>query len=390
MVGLQLDGQQPPDGGHRRRGLPGWVFVLAGVLLIAGLAMGRRKPHAAPDVKPEAADLVAPPEDLTPAFTAPPPPPLSRMVLPTPQTNLLDGPIALVIQPTASGRPESGLYGSVRTANFGRQVAASFHEGIDIAPTERDRSGRARDAVFAAADGRVGYVSPYSGNSNYGKYVVLLHDDPVGEVYTLYAHFAEIASGIAAGKQVKAGTVLGRMGNTPPANIPVSRSHMHFEIGLIANNRFASWMVAQKTKNSHGRYNGWNFFGVDPLVALQEQHRLGTAFTFLDHLGSIPVAYELVVPARRLPDYFERYPPLWQGDDYHGPALVLACAVGGLPLHGRAATAEEAALIRGRPAAVLSANAEVLGRNGRHIVITRGGDWVLGPQGRRWLDIFLY
>ena len=48
------------------------------------------------------------------------------------------------IQPTASGRPESGLF--VDTRNNGYR----FHEGIDIKPVRRDRKGEALDGVFAA------------------------------------------------------------------------------------------------------------------------------------------------------------------------------------------------------------------------------------------------
>ena len=53
------------------------------------------------------------------------------------------------------------------------------------------------------------YVNRRAGNSNYGIYVVLAHDEPaLGEVYTLYAHLARVESGLHAGQPVEAGQVL--------------------------------------------------------------------------------------------------------------------------------------------------------------------------------------
>lgn len=367
-----------------RRGPPWWIPVAAGVVLLV-VVMGAAWHHLRPRVEPLSPTASEAPSPAK-AESAPPAPlpALAHLAFPTPQTNLLaEG----VLQPTASGRPDSGTFGSVRTAETG---LASFHEGIDIAPVARDRRGKPMDAVVAAADGRVAYVNHHSGDSNYGIYVVLLHPDPVGEVYTLYAHLAEVGRDIAEGRAVTAGTVLGRMGHTPPRIIPLERAHAHFEVGLLANARFAQWMVAHKTKNPHGRFSGWNLLGCDPLGVFDDQRRLGEGFTFAAHLATLPQAFELVVPASHLPDYFQRYPSLWTGDAYAGPALVLAVSESGIPLHGRAATPEEAArCAKGRPA-VLSAVPAVLGRNGKRLIVPRNGGWILGDQGQRWVDMLTY
>ena len=158
-------------------------------------------------------------------------PPWKGMVYPTDQTNLLGDVVASTFQPTASGRPESGLYGSVRTANRGGGVMPSFHEGIDIASLQRDRAGRPLDEVRAAADGKVAYINRVSGNSNYGKYVVLLHRDPMGEIYTLYAHLAEARRRSRPGQPCNGGRGGWKMGNTSSSPIPMERGHLHFEIG---------------------------------------------------------------------------------------------------------------------------------------------------------------
>lgn len=372
---------RPTEPPHFRRGL-----LLTGVctlglgLLLVGLP--------ACDQKPRPADPVAvepPPEVQAPVVW-----PLARLRHASAQTNLLDSPITTFIQPTESGRSESGLYGSVRTANTGGRIHPSFHEGIDIKPMARDRAGKPLDDVVAIADGRVAYLNKHSGNSNYGLYVVLLHDDAMGEVYSLYSHLASVPSGLRVGAAVEAGTVLGRMGNTPSRIIPMARAHLHFEIGVVLNQGFERYMASIKTRNDHGRYNGWNLIGTDPLTVYADQRAAGASFSLQAHLEQQPVAAELVMAAARLPDYFVRHPVLWAGGAYAGPALVVSLSHGGVPLRGRAATAEEAALLKGRTPRVLNADPNVIGRNGRRLVQAGRDGWTLGSQGQRWADIFLF
>jgi murein DD-endopeptidase MepM/ murein hydrolase activator NlpD len=362
--------------------------VVAAVILVAVIGAVFARRHRVPDaVPPQPVDVQPPPESKS---EIPSPSAFAHVVLPTPQRNLLDGPPETVFQPTAAGRIESAFYGSGRTGNSNGHAHPRHHEGLDIAPVARDRAGRALDQVYAAADGRVAYASRHAGNSNYGNYVVLLHNDPVGQVYTLYAHLAEVGRELIVGRAVAAGAVLGRMGNTPGGTITVQRSHLHFEVGLLANSRCDAWLAARKVKNPHGNFNGWNLFGCDPLRVLADQRQRGEAFSLLTHLAGIPAAFEIILPTTRLPDFFRRYPALWKSGPFQGPALVVAVSVGGVPLSGRAATAEEFTRCKGQAPAVLCANAELLRVNGRRIVASRGGAWVLGSQGQQWVDILLY
>ncbi|MES1168038.1 MAG: M23 family peptidase, partial [Oleiharenicola lentus] len=85
------------------------------------------------------------------------------------------------VQPTVSGDPQSGLFGSVRSNG------AQFHEGLDIKPISRDARGEPRDQVTAAMDGVVRNISARAGESSYGRYIVLEHPGAVPAVYTLYA-----------------------------------------------------------------------------------------------------------------------------------------------------------------------------------------------------------
>ncbi len=325
-------------------------------------------------------------EDETPLIAAPRPP--LAFVYPTDQRNLLDFDREDVYMPTASGRPESALYGTVRTSRVGNRFLPSFHQGIDIAPLRRDRAGRPRDKVYAVADGTVAYVNRIAGNSNYGIYVVLLHPDPVGEIYTLYAHLARVAPGLKTGDRIVPGEKIGVMGHTSSIRIPRVRAHLHFEIGMVKNMNFPSWYRAQELKPDHGVFHGWNLVGIDPLEIYRNDPD-DPVFSMLDYLRSAPAAFEIVLTAPRLPDYFRRYPRLWQGGDFRPGPIVMAFSEGGVPLRGRNATAAESAELRGRASAVLSVNEEALGGNGRRLIVRRGGEWTVGSNGERRLQIYL-
>lgn len=310
-------------------------------------------------------------------------------VNPTPQDRLEETDNPEVYMPTASGRVESALYGSVRTRKSGSRYLPAFHEGVDIGPMERDRRQRPLDPIFAVADGRVAYVNRVAGNSNYGIYVVLTHDDPVGEIYTLYSHLASVESAIRAGTKVAAGDVLGIMGHTSSSAIPVQRSHLHLEIGVINNRRFDTWYRAQKLKPDHGVFHGHNLTGVDPLAMLLDRDDDGR-FSLLDYLLDCPAAFSVAVHLRRIPDYFQRYPDLWLVDAFSGGVVVLEVSEGGVPLRARLAVEVEAEGVSlGKPK-VLRVDEDVIGRNGLRLVVQRQGEWQVGKAMTRWLDIFTY
>lgn len=363
--------------GDRGRSAHLWYILVTAIVVIAALLV--LQPWDASPRRPEA----PPPGPKAPLAIVPsPPPPFRDTVYPTPQTDLLDRNARRVLQPTASGRPESGAYGSVRPGKF--------HEGIDIAATRRDWVGRPRDPVLAVARGTVGYVNRFPGNSNYGIYIVLIHDDPLGAVYTLYAHLAEVSTGLNIGQEVNAGTLLGKMGSTPVSIIPRARGHLHFEIGLIANSRFREWFLGKRLKPDHGLYNGWNLMGIDPL-GFFAAHQRDPDVSFRDHLRSIPRAFEMVLATQKQLDFFQRYPQLWEGPEFSGGPIVIACSENGVPLEGRNASEEEKTSLAGSKAFVLKADAAVLGANGYHLVErNRKEGWVPGSHAQLWLDILAY
>ncbi|MDD2601249.1 MAG: M23 family metallopeptidase [Kiritimatiellae bacterium] len=321
-----------------------------------------------------------------PPVPPPPPPVWASAVFPTEQQGLLEPAREDVFQPTAAGTRTSALYGSVRTSNRGGRLRASFHEGIDIAAIQRDSQGRPCDDILAVAEGRVAYVNKVAGNSTYGTYVVVEHDEPMGKILSLYAHLAAVT--VQHGDKVMPGSVLGRMGNTATYNIPMSRAHLHFEIGVMLNTRFLAWYKGQKLTPSHDLFHGWNILGVDPLDFFARQ-QADTALRFDEVLDNTPVGFELVIKAASLPDYFKRYPSRWRGAAYSGGHLTAGFSESGVPLWARAAEEAEISLLNKGQAEVVTVNKEVLGRNGTRLVLQSGSRWHLGTSGARRVELLL-
>ena len=354
--------------------------AVAAAVLLAGC---QSEPPLPP---PQPLTMLPEPVAVTHTNLPPPPPPQpwKNLVFPTAQTRLIEGDLH-VFMPANPAHLDSGLFGTVRT---GAKGLSRFHEGIDIAPLQRDRRGEPVDEVHAVAPGVVGFVNTIAGNSNYGKYVVVLHRDPLGAVYTLYAHLASVA--VRTGQAVQPGTPLGVMGHTSSSAIPRERGHVHFEIGLLNNARFTYWYRAQKLKPDHGNFHGGNLAGVDPLAFLHWQ-RQNPAGGFRDFLATQPAAFELVMTPARALDFFRRYPALWEGEGWrNGAAIVLSCAENGLVLKGRLATDAERRSLGRAKTTVLAVHAAVLSRNGSHLVAQGRRGWTLGQNGERWLGALIY
>jgi hypothetical protein len=229
------------------------------------------------------------------------------VVWPTPNPAFAEGKgIGAFLQPTASGEPESGGFGCVRSAG------AQFHEGIDLKPVQRDRRGEPADDVYAAMDGVVRYLNNRVGESSYGRYLVLEHPDAAPAVYTLYAHLARIAPGIAPGVRVRHGQTIATMGRSAGGYaIPRDRAHLHFEIGLWMTRDFQTWYNWKKfgSPNEHGVWNGMNLMGLDPLDFLQ-RWRARQIATVGDYFAQMEPAVRLRIATTRTPDFVQRYPAL--------------------------------------------------------------------------------
>jgi len=210
------------------------------------------------------------------------------------------------LQVTESGKAGSGGFGCVR--NEGKR----FHEGLDIKATKRDKKREALDNIIAVLPGEIVHVNSIAGNSSYGRYIVIEHKNLKPSIYTLYAHLKSIDSQIKIGQKVQAGEKIGIMGRSAMGyHIPKQRAHLHFEMGLMISNKFQRWYDDKKFENpnKHGRWNGMNLSGFDPLdfyKKTQNGHMQGIK----QYLQALPIACKVRVLNRKVPDFLKRYPTL--------------------------------------------------------------------------------
>jgi murein DD-endopeptidase MepM/ murein hydrolase activator NlpD len=150
----------------------------------------KKQPKKAPrvGVGPEKPNLtIRPPPDVTPRLTA-------------------GGYVFPVYGPSSFG----DSFGAPRG-----DIASGWHHGVDI-------FGQLGTPLLAVADGTVFSV----GWNDIGGYRLWLRDEAGNEFY--YAHLSAYSPFAVNGRQVKAGTVLGFMGNTGDAS--TTPYHLHFEI----------------------------------------------------------------------------------------------------------------------------------------------------------------
>lgn len=229
------------------------------------------------------------------------------LLWPTPSKAFqLGEPVERFVQPTVSGKVESGLFGCVRNSG------AKFHEGLDLFPIERDRRGEALDPVFSILPGKVVYVSKASGHSSYGRYIVVVHDQQSVPFHSLYAHMASIDPRIQKDVRVEAGAVLGVMGRSAGGySIPRSRAHLHLELGVRLTDGFQAWFDRQKfgSKNRHGVWNGMNLVSVDPLD-FYEAARDGEVSSMREYLRKLPAVARIRIHTTKVPSFVKNYPGL--------------------------------------------------------------------------------
>jgi murein DD-endopeptidase MepM/ murein hydrolase activator NlpD len=116
---------------------------------------------------------------------------------------------ALMRTPVNGARLTSN-YGMRRHPILGYSL---MHRGIDFgAPTGTP--------IMAAGDGVIDRAGP---NGAYGNYIRIRHS---GDFSTAYAHLSRFGAGVAAGKRVRQGQIIGYVGATGRATGP----HLHFEI----------------------------------------------------------------------------------------------------------------------------------------------------------------
>ena len=237
---------------------------------------------------------------------------------------------------------EAGSYGFVRTAiRINDQIyLTKFHEGIDISPVKRDQAGNPLDLVSSIAAGRVAYVSPIAGRSNYGKYVVVEHAWENSSVLSLYAHLAEITC--KPGDPVNAGSVLGRMGYTG-AGIDRTRAHCHLELGMLVSANYDEWHKKfGGSTNFHGIFNGINITGGDVARFFVEQKK-NPELQFSQFVAATPVYFKVTTPSHGVPNFVKRYPWISRGNAEGAKSWEISFSATGFPVAFTASQREVAA-----------------------------------------------
>lgn len=289
------------------------------------------------------------------------------------------------------GKPwTSGTFGCVRTSGY------QMHEGLDIRSLKRDRQGEATDPVCATADGTVAYINAKSGLSNFGRYIIVRHQIEGLEVYSTYAHLSEIRADLKPGQAVRAGEPIGVMGRSANTREGISkdRAHLHFELNLLVNERFAAWYkkTYPKQRNDHGGWNGQNFLGLDPRAVFFGEYSQGERFSLLQFVRGQTALCRVQVRAKDF-SWARRYRALIRPNpkaDKEGIAgYELALNYNGVPFEIIPRAASE---LRGQARVqLLSVNAAEQQRAPCGKLVTqRNGRWELTSRGINLLDLLTF
>ncbi len=317
--------------------------------------------------------------------------PAQTLQLPTANHALLDKGGEEKFFVGTTGKPwTSGTFGCVRSDG------SQFHEGLDIRCLQRDKRGEPIDPVMATADGKVAYINIKAALSTFGKYVILRHQIDGLEIYSTYAHLRSVREGLAVGQSVKAGETIGIMGRTAGTREGISkeRAHVHFELNLFINDRFATWYkkAFPGQRNDHGDWNGRNLVGLDPRLIFLAQQSEGKKFSLVDFVRNQTALCRVFVRATNFP-WLKRYGALVR----RNPAAEKGGVIGyemalnfnGLPFELIPRTGAE---IKGTGKfQLLSVNETEQQKNrcGR-LVTKKGNRWELSSQGIHSLELLTY
>jgi murein DD-endopeptidase MepM/ murein hydrolase activator NlpD len=273
----------------------------------------------------------------------------------------------------------SGAYGCVR--NHGTK----FHEGLDLFPVKRTKRGIAEDSIFAAMTGKVVYLSPTARDSAYGKYIVLEHNQYSPNLYSLYAHLEEIDARLSLNKDVQVAQKIGRMGNTASFNIPLNRSHLHFEIGVRLSSNFDKWYNRQKfrTPNKHQNFNGYNLVGLDPL-RFYSSYKKSPFNSPESYIKSLPIVTKVQVKFSGTPDLIQRDRSLLQASARETSARSWICSFGpfGFPL-----SFESSSSIPTQPVKVISYDEKNDSDRCRKLIVRKSGELLPSDQLNAYLEL---
>ena len=185
------------------------------------------------------------------------------------------------------------------------------------------------------------------------------------------------------------------MGRTSNATaIAKERAHVHFELNLFINDRFADWFPTAfpNERNDHGIWNGQNLCGIDPREIFLEEHFEGTKFSLLNFIRGQTELCRVLVRATNFP-FLKRYPmlvlpnPTAQKEGAAGYEVALNLNAVPFVLMPRAASEIKS----NAKFQLLSVNeTEEKANPCRHLVVKRGSRWQLTDDGLRELKLLTY
>ncbi|MBI5799887.1 MAG: M23 family metallopeptidase [Verrucomicrobia bacterium] len=312
--------------------------------------------------------------------------------LPTPNRALFaPGGEEKYFAPTPGKTWLAGTFGCVRSD--GHQL----HEGVDILWTQQDKRSEPTDPVTAAAAGTIAYINRKPSLSNYGNYLILRHRIEGLDVCTLYAHLASIRDDLQKGDTLKAGEKLGIMGRTTntKTRIAAERAHLHFEIILVASQRYAAWheTTLKGLRNDHGNWKGRNLLGLDPRAVLLRQRAEGDKFSLVRIIHAQTELCRVLVKQPDL-EFARQHRPLVRANpatDKEGiAAYELVLNFNGIPCQLIPRAPSE---VRNYTAKfhLLSVNDAEQKKNGcRKFLTEKGGKWALTPEALQHLDLLTH
>ena len=166
--------------------------------------------------------------------------------------------------------------------------------------------------------------------------------------------------------------------------IPVDRSHLHFEIGLMVTRDFQAWYERKRfgSRNDHGAWNGMNLMGFNPLDFFN-QWRAKRVNTVQDYFAQMEPAVRLRLATRRVPDFITRYPSLLTKPLPLGGVAgwEIKCNWTGLPFAWTPLTAMEVMGLAPDAPLIVDANAAVEKREkSKSLAVPRRGTWAVGKD----------
>jgi hypothetical protein len=169
---------------------------------------------------------------------------------------------------------------------------------------------------------------------------------------------------------------------------------VHFELDLLANDKFAAWFktASPGERNEHGEWNGQNLTGLDVRDILLREHNPNGNFSLLGFLRSQTELCRVLVRATNFP-YLKRYPmlvlknPIAEKEGVAGYEITFNYNGVAFALMPRAASEIKS---RAKFQLVSVNEAEAKANPCRHLLVQRNGHWELANEGLRELGLLTY